>query len=240
MKIRYSKFLPIVTFLSALLILNTAIQCAHLLVFNYFSNEISSSIFLLLVNMAWISIASLTRNYVIHRPLVLSNSINSILSSLIYHLLTVLGVVYFFKLYEVSRWEIFFTYSLFLGLIIFQRASIFFILDYIRKKGYNRKHVILIGDKTIADRLIRSFSNHPEYGYYFTAFISEEQIQNFSEQAFLNELFDKKPDEIFVCYKNMPPSLLQNLVDGGDQNKIKIKFVSDLFSTTTNLYFRHV
>ncbi|WP_184544039.1 sugar transferase [Mucilaginibacter sp. FT3.2] len=229
MKIRYSKLLPIITFLSDLIILNISIQCAHSLVFNYFSNEISSSVFLLLVNMAWISIASLTRNYVIHRPLVLSNSINRILSSLIYHLLTVLGVVYFFKLYEVSRWEIFFTYSLFLGLIIFQRASIFFILDYIRKKGYNRKHVILIGDKTIADRLIRSFSKHPEYGYYFTAFISEEQIQNLSEQTFLNELFDKKPDEIFVCYKNMPPSLLQNLVDGGDQNKIKIKFVSDLF-----------
>jgi exopolysaccharide biosynthesis polyprenyl glycosylphosphotransferase len=231
MNIRYSKLVPVITFISDLILLNICIQCAHLLVFNYFSNEISSSVFLLLVNMAWISIASLTKNYVIHRPLVFSNSVNRILSSLIYHSLAVLGVVYFFKFFEVSRWEMLFTYSLFLSLILLQRAAIFFILDYIRKKGYNRRHILLIGDKNIADRLKRTFYNHPEYGYHFIDFIQEETTQDIPEEKLLDIFFEKQADEIFVCYKSIQPSLLQKLVDKGDEKRVKIKFVSDLFLT---------
>ncbi|MDN3582813.1 sugar transferase [Mucilaginibacter flavus] len=229
MNIRYSKLLPVFTFISDLLILNIALQCAHSLVFRYFSDEISSVNFILLVNMAWVSIASLTKNYVIHRPLVLGNTVNKFLTSLIYHLLTVLGIVYFFKLYEVSRWEMFFTYGMFLVFIVLQRATIFFLLDYIRKKGYNRKHILLIGNKLIADKLIRSFSRHPEYGYYFIDLITEEMIEQLSDELLLEKLFDRNADEIFICYKNMQLPLLQKVVDLGDQHKVKIKLVSDLF-----------
>jgi exopolysaccharide biosynthesis polyprenyl glycosylphosphotransferase len=179
--------------------------------------------------MAWISIASLTKNYIIQRPLVFSNSINRILSSLIYHSLAVLGVVYFFKLYEVSRWEMFFTYILFLSLIVLQRAGIFFILDYIRKKGYNRRHILLIGDRNIADRLRKTFYKHPEYGYHFIDFIPEETIRDFPEEKLLEKLFEKRADEIFICYKSIEASLLQKLVDKGDESKVKIKVISDLF-----------
>jgi exopolysaccharide biosynthesis polyprenyl glycosylphosphotransferase len=229
MNIRYSKLLPVFTFISDLLILNISLQCAHSLVFRYFSDEIHSVNFILLVNMAWVSIASLTKNYVIHRPLVLGNTVNKFLTSLIYHLLTVLGTVYFFKLYEVSRWEMFFTYSMFLVLIVLQRATIFFLLDYIRKKGYNRKHILLIGNKLIADKLVRTFSRHPEYGYYFIDLITEEMIEQLSDELLLEKLFDRNADEIFICYKNMQLPLLQKVVDLGDQHRVKIKLVSDLF-----------
>ena len=228
MAIRYSRFLPLVTFISDLIVLNIALQFAHSLVFNYYSSEIQSVNFVLLVNLVWVSISTVTKNYIIHRPLILKDNLNRFLSSLLYHLLIVLGVIYFFKLYEVSRWEMFFTYSLFFFLIIVQRSVIFFILDYIRKKGYNKRHVLVIGDELIANRLIRSFDKHPEYGYYFTDFISEEMIRNFPDQVLIEKLMTKNPDEIFVCYKYLHPSLLQKLVDFGDQNAIKIKLVSDL------------
>ncbi|MGF7038588.1 sugar transferase [Mucilaginibacter lappiensis] len=228
MAIRYSKFLPLATFISDLILLNIALQCAHSLVFKYYSSQIESANFILLVNLVWISISTVTKNYIIYRPLVLRDNLNRFLSSLLYHLLVVLGIIYFFRLYEVSRWEMFFTYSLFFFLIIIQRSVIFFILDYIRKKGYNRRHVLVIGDQNIANRLIKSFSKHPEYGYYFTDFISEGMIKDFPEQVLMEKLISKNPDEIFVCYKYLQPSLLQKLVDFGDQNAIKIKLVSDL------------
>lgn len=228
MAIRYSRFLPIVTFISDLIILNIALQGAHSLVFKYYSTEIQSANFILLVNLVWVTIATVTKNYVIHRPLILKDNLNRFLSSLLYHLLVVLGIIYFFRLYEVSRWEMFFTYSFFFFLIIIQRSAIFFILDFIRKKGYNRRHVLVIGDGVIANRLIRSFSKHPEYGYYFTDFISEDMIKDVPEHVLMEKLMSKNPDEIFVCYKYLHPSLLQRLVDFGDQNSIKIKLVSDL------------
>lgn len=228
MAIRYSKFLPAITFISDLIILNIALQCAHSLAFTYYSSEIQSTNFILLVNLVWVSISTLTKNYIIHRPLVLNDNINRFLSSLLYHLLVVLGVIYFFKLYEVSRWELFFTYNIFFFLTIIHRSVVFFTLDYIRKKGYNRRHVLVIGDEDIANRLISSFSKHPEYGYYFMDFISEDMINDSPESVLMNKLISKNPDEIFVCYKYLQPELLQKLVDFGDQNAIKIKLVSDL------------
>ncbi|MGN8069658.1 sugar transferase [Mucilaginibacter sp. SG564] len=228
MAIRYSKFLAPVTFISDLIVLNIALQCAHTLVFTYYSSQIESVNFTLLVNLVWVSVSTITKNYIISRPLVLKDNLNRFLSSLLYHLLIVLSVIYFFKLYEVSRWEMFFTYTLFFFFIIIQRSVIFFILDYIRKKGYNRRHVLVIGDEDIANRLIRSFSKHPEYGYYFTDFISEEMIKDFPEQVLMEKLINKSPDEIFVCYKYLHPLLLQKLVDFGEQNSVKIKLVSDL------------
>lgn len=228
MNIRYSKLLPVITFISDLIILNICIQFAHLLVFNYFSNEISSSVFLLLVNMAWISIASLTKNYVIQRPLVFSNSINRILSSLIYHSLAVLGVVYFFKFYQVSRWEMFFTYLLFFTLIVIERSLIFAGLDYIRKKGFNIKHILIIGNEDIAHRVKKSFEKQPEYGYNFVGNITEESLGKMTRQMLFDKIIETEVKEVFICYRALDQSLLKSIVDFGDQNAIKIKFVSDL------------
>ncbi|SEO12206.1 exopolysaccharide biosynthesis polyprenyl glycosylphosphotransferase [Mucilaginibacter sp. OK283] len=228
MNIRYSKLLPIITFISDLIILNISIQFAHLLVFNYFSNEITSSVFLLLVNMAWISIASLTKNYVIQRPLVLSNSINRILSSLIYHSVAVLGVVYFFKFYEVSRWEMLFTYLLFFILIVVERSLIFAGLDYIRKKGFNIKHILIIGNEDIARRVKSSFEKQPEYGYNFVGNITEESLSKMTRQMLFDKIIKTEVKEVFICYRALDQSLLKSIVDFGDQNAIKIKFVSDL------------
>ena len=228
MKIRYSRFLPLVTFVSDLIILNIALQVAHLVIFNYYSAEIQSANFILLVNLAWVSIASVTKNYIISRPLVLSENISKFLSSLIYHLVMVLGVIYFFKLYEVSRWEMSVTYVLFFAFTIVERSLIFYILDYIRKKGYNRRHVLLVGNQSIANRLIKSFSKHPEYGYYFIDLISEEMLQEMPDEILLEKMLDKSPDEVFVCYQYLDQSLLNKMVDLGDQNSIKIKLVSDL------------
>jgi len=228
MILRYSKLLPFVTFLSDLIVLNISLQCAHLLVFNYLSDEIQSANFILLVNLSWVSITSVTRNYIIHRPLVLSDNINKFLSSLLYNLVMVLGVIYFFRLYEVSRWEMVFTYILFFSLIVVERSAIFFTLDFIRKKGYNRMHVLLVGNQDIADRLVKSFLKHPEYGYYFIDLISEEMLNGMSDEMLLEKVLDKNPDEVFVCYKYLNQSLLKKMVDLGDQNSIKIKLVSDL------------
>nr|MBB6149567.1 lipopolysaccharide/colanic/teichoic acid biosynthesis glycosyltransferase [Mucilaginibacter sp. SP1R1] len=75
---------------------------------------------------------------------------------------------------------------------------------------------------------MHSFDKHPEYGYYFTDFISEDMIRELPDRILMDKLRNKNPDEIFVCYKYLQPSLLQKLVDFGDQNAIKIKLVSDL------------
>lgn len=225
---RYSKLLQPFTFFCDLILLNIALQCAHLFVFTYYSSEIQSIDFLLLVNLTWITIASVTKNYTIKRPLILSDNLSKFMSSIVYHLVMVLGIVYFFKLYEVSRMVMFCTYLLFFIFIVVQRSLIFFTLDFIRKKGYNIKHVIIIGNADIVNRVKKSFSKHPEYGYNFITTISEEMIENMPHEVLTGKILEARPDEAFICYKYMDQLLLNKLVDLGDQHSIKIKLVSDL------------
>lgn len=225
---RYSKLLQPFTFFCDLILLNIALQCAHLFIFAFYSSEIQSTDFLLLVNLTWITIASVTKNYIIKRPLILSDNLSKFMSSIVYHLVMVLGIVYFFKLYEISRMVMFCTYLLFFIFIVVQRSLIFFTLDFIRKKGYNIKHVIIIGNADIVNRVKKSFSRHPEYGYNFITTISEEMIESLPHEILFDKILEARPDEAFICYKFMDQLLLNKLVDLGDQHSIKIKLVSDL------------
>lgn len=120
------------------------------------------------------------------------------------------------------------TYLLFFIFIVVQRSLIFFTLDFIRKKGYNIKHVIIIGNADIVNRVKKSFSKHPEYGYNFITTISEEMIENMPHEVLTGKILEARPDEAFICYKYMDQLLLNKLVDLGDQHSIKIKLVSDL------------
>ena len=228
MSVRYSKYLPAFTFVCDILLLNLSLLNAHFITYNTYSNNLSSSQFLLLVNIVWLLVASLSKNFKIKRPLMLKDNLNRFLLTLIYHLLIVLGIIYLFKLYDISRSELITSYALFFMFAVMQRSMLFFFLDYIRKKGYNHRKILIIGDEKIARRLVDSFSNHPEYGYDLADFISEDQIAAMEKDVLTAKFLSKRPDEIFICYKQLDGELLKSLIRFGDENFIKIKVVSDL------------
>jgi len=228
MSVRYSKHLPKFVFFSDLLLLNVALYNSHILTFGSYISSGNSVIFILIVNLAWVFVSLVSKSFNVKRPLVLKDNINRFLLTLIYHLLLVFGIIYFFKIYDISRTEIMISYSMFFLLIIIHRSVLFFFLDYYRKKGYNHRQILIIGDENIAQRLVKSFSQHPEYGYDLTDFISEDQIGNMPEDVLIKNMLVKKPDEIFICYKQLNAELLKRLIRFGDENFIKIKVVSDL------------
>ncbi|RWY50204.1 sugar transferase [Mucilaginibacter gilvus] len=228
MTTRYSKHLPGFVFLSDLLLLNVALYNSHFIKFNTFRPDNTSVTFILLVNIAWVVVSALSRSFYVFRPLLLRDNINKFLLTLIYHLLCVFAIIYFFKIFNISRTEVMLSYSIFFALVVAQRSALFFFLDYIRKKGYNHRQIVIIGDQNIAQRLVKSFSQHPEYGYDLSDFISEEQMADMSEDALIQQLIEKGPNEIFICYKQMNTGLLNRLVKMGDTYLIKIKVVSDL------------
>ncbi|MEO6148917.1 MAG: sugar transferase [Mucilaginibacter sp.] len=228
MTIRYSKFLPGFTFLSDLLLLNLALYNSHFIKFNTFVPEKSSADFIVIVNVAWVIVSVLSKNFVVKRPLILRDNINRFLLTLIYHLLLVFGIIYFLKIYNIPRSHVMISYSLFFVFILIQRSLLFLFLDHIRMKGYNHRRIILIGDGAIASRLVNSFSQHPEYGYDMIDYISDTQINNLSETSFFDKLFNKQPHEIFICYRQMNREMLTSLLQFGDEHAISVKVVSDL------------
>jgi FlaA1/EpsC-like NDP-sugar epimerase len=128
----------------------------------------------------------------------------------------------------------FLTYLLFIILVVIERSLIFAGLDHIRKKGFNNKNILVIGNDDIARRVKKSFKQHPEYGYSFTRNISEELLGDMTKQVLFDQIIDTKVSEVFICCKALDQSFLKSLVDFGDQNTIKIKFVPDLMLENSN------
>lgn len=236
MNTRYSKHLPGFVFLSDLLLLNLALYNSHFIKFNTFRLEESSLTFILLVNIAWVVVSALSKSFYVFRPLLLRDNVNKFLLTLIYHLLCVFGIIYFLKISDISRAEVMLSYTLFFIFVVLQRSVLFFFLDYIRKKGYNHRQIVILGDAQIADRLLRSFHKHPEYGYDLTEFISEDQLATIEEDELVQQLINKNPSEIFLCYKQMNSELLTRLLKVGDTYFIKIKVVSDLILYNNNAH----
>jgi exopolysaccharide biosynthesis polyprenyl glycosylphosphotransferase len=233
MSIRYSKHLPGLIFLCDLVLLNISGYSANYIEFNSYHPGKTSALFIILVNIVWVLTSVLTKSFKVRRPLQLRDNFNRFMLTLIYHLLIIFGTLFLFKWYDVSRSMLFITYAIFFIVVLFHRSALFLLLDYIRKKGFNHRKIIIIGDENIAKRLMNSFADHPEYGYDLADFINEEQILAMSEGEIIDVLFSKKPDEIFICYKQLNDDLLKRLIRLGDTHFIKIKVVSDLMLSNT-------
>jgi len=225
---RYSKYLPALIFVTDVLLLNFAIYFVHFLINGHWAPGNSTLLFILIVNISWCFNAALSKSFRVPRPLVLSQNINRFILTLIYHLVTVLSIIYFFQFYNIPRFEFLLSNWLFFVLVIVERSALYFTLDYIRKKGYNHQRIIIIGDEGISQKLRNSFSSHPEYGYDLLCYISDEQFAVTPLNDLLEKLSGNEPDELFVCYKQMDKELLRELFNFCKLRAIKIKVVTDL------------
>lgn len=228
MSIRYSKYLPGFIFTSDLILINFSFYLAKWLLESSLSLSKSELIFITIANLVWVASSSLSKCYVVKRPLILRENLNRYFLALIYYLFAGLGVIYVLELTDISNKLLVISCSFFIAFVIVFRSSLFFILDYIRKNGYNNRKILILGDKLIADRLLNSFAKHPEYGYNLVDFISDDEMNSFKESDLFSKLVSIAPDEIFICYKQVNEGLLYKLISFGETNFIKIKVVSDL------------
>ncbi|WP_374166350.1 sugar transferase [Arcticibacter sp. MXS-1] len=230
MTTRYSRYLPAFTYISDLVLLNVALGIAYTTgqQFSGFLHDYFS-VYALISNLVWLLVSQLSGSHILRRPLVLRDHVNKILLTLTYHLVLVLGILYFLRRFQVPVSILSVSISLFFLFIVMHRSIIFFVLDYIRKKGFNLKHVVILGDKDIAERLVKSFEQHPEYGYNFIKFISKDEL----EQSTLTQVTDlikaNKAEEVFICYKEVDSGFVRELMKECAEDFIQVKLVSDLF-----------
>jgi putative colanic acid biosynthesis UDP-glucose lipid carrier transferase len=184
--------------------------------------------FILLINIFWVIISALFQSFKFSRPLILSENINKFLYAITFHLVAISGFNYFFELYYVSFPQLIAIYVLFFLLVSAQRTILFYFLEYIRKKGYNHREIVIIGDKKISDSLLNLFNHHPEYGYDLVDFVLGEQAKKMPKRLLIKKLLKKSPDEIFICYKEIDENLLNLLLSFGEINHIKIKVVTNV------------
>lgn len=225
MSTRYSRFLPHLIFLIDIFLLNASIGVAFLLKPDDFLWNKDFSDYLLLSNVSWILISSLSKNQIIHRPLNLSKVINKYLITIINFAVIIFSALYFMRILDISRNFLIIQFVTLVLFAIVNRSIVLFTLDYARKRGFNRRNILLLGEDDIIKRLTNNFKLHPEYGYntYISKFDKTSVIEKISQY-----ILNRGIDEIFICYKQVDYSLIQEIIAFCDNNLVKVKLVSDL------------
>ncbi|HXH99823.1 MAG TPA: sugar transferase [Sphingobacteriaceae bacterium] len=227
MNFRYSKYLPVSIYLSDILLLNLSLLIAvnsHSTDWNY--NNASFIVFII-SNLSWVPLSYISRSFIVHRPLVLSDNLNRFFVTLTYHLIVLFASLFFMEL-EASRYVILLYLLIFFTSIILHRSMLFFSLDYLRKKGFNHRSILILGDQKIAERLKNNFVAHPEYGYDQNGYLSTDELTKCSDQQITELIHKNSTSEIYVCYKEIDSCLMERVINICEKNSVKINVVSDL------------
>lgn len=116
--------------------------------------------------------------------------------------------LYFLKYQDVSRLTLGCFYLFEQIVLPFKRYTVQKILYYFRKKGYNQKHVILVGSGVLAQRYLKEIHNTPQLGYHVMGSISRGSNLSLSPEApgYLGDYSDMmeilqqyNPDEVVVA-----------------------------------------
>lgn len=214
-------------FLGDIALLNLAVAVAHYFIFRNDHPNLSSKEFFVVANVSWCFISFFNKNYNIIQPPNINNIIDKFLMTLIYQLLLVLATIYFFKIPNISRGFVVISFSVFSLLVVLQRTWLFYFLSAKADK-YLKKKIIVTGNKVIADSLISAFVKYPVFGNQDYEYVDRTENHEINNNFYLDELLDKDPDEIFICYKEMSIESLDQFILFGNENSIKIKVVYDV------------
>lgn len=226
MGIRYSKFLHAAIYICDWVILNIVLLFTsrflsdHLLYTHFWR-------FALTANVFWIIISIFLKSHLTARPFHLETHMRRLLVTyLCFFATTVLTEVVLKFRIDYSHGLLFFYCTFFVVLTAF-RTSVFIFLVQIRKRGFNLRHILVIGDFNMYKRIEKSLNAHPEYGYHMLGFIPENEVNNVSERKFFTELENKRPDEIFICYNKFNVELVQMLLKFGKLHSVKVLLLTD-------------
>ncbi|WP_108212931.1 undecaprenyl-phosphate glucose phosphotransferase [Pontibacter mucosus] len=155
---------------------------------------------------------------------------------LLYIILTEAGLN-ILGIHSVSRNTLLYHYGIFAGLVVGWRIVVTTGLRIYRRKGYNLRKVVIAGHNEMAVELQRFFKSHPEFGYKFLGFFSDNgklkkdgvigSISGIEEFVLQNEV-----DEIYCCPDELNKTEIKRLLDFADDHLVRIKFLPEPNSYT--------
>ncbi len=97
-----------------------------------------------------------------------------VLEGNLFSVLVVAAALYVLKLQEFSRGVLAVFFILASVFVLGKRLAMRYTLRYVRKLGYNQKHVVIVGDGLQARQYAKGIRSNPQYGYLIDGYIGKE------------------------------------------------------------------
>lgn len=148
----------------------------------------------------------------------------------------ILGVLYLIKMIDFSRWMLFYFVVLNVVLETVARNLIRYFLRNIRKKGFNLKHIVLVGYSRAAEEYIDRILDNPQWGYKIRG-ILDDHIEAGTEYKGIKVigrianlmviLPENRLDEIAITLGLSEYYRLEEIVNLCEKSGVHTKFIPD-------------
>lgn len=147
---------------------------------------------------------------------------NNILKSNLVGILLFVLLLYVFKIIDYSRYLLVIFAILNTGLTFIERLIIRATLQNIRKKGYNQKHVLLVGYSELTEELLLRFRKHKHWGYNVIGILDDKRFakNNIMSKEDSNIHFTEPYEEIAatsVLYEDLDQIIIHNGMSPNDK-----------------------
>lgn len=143
----------------------------------------------------------------------------------------VAALLYVFRLEEFSRGALTLFYVVSSTTVLCKRALVRHILSLYRSKGYNQKHVLLIGSGALAQKYADTIRKYPRFGFTIDGYIGRAQTLSDMvylgtwEQAGDKQLATPGIDEVVVALEQEDVALLPLVIAATEKHGTKVSII---------------
>ncbi|WP_073852959.1 undecaprenyl-phosphate glucose phosphotransferase [Pontibacter flavimaris] len=132
----------------------------------------------------------------------------------------------------VSREALLYHYGIFAGLVVCWRVAVTTWLRVHRRQGYNLRKVVIAGHNEMANELRNFFISHPEFGYKFMGFFSNNgKSKNEGVIGSIADIegfvLEHEVDEVYCCPDELKKNEVKQLLNFADDHLIRLKFLPE-------------
>ena len=116
------------------------------------------------------------------------------------------------------------------GLIIAKRAAVHAVLRHYRSRGYNQKHVIVVGNGHLAQQYIADIARNPQLGFHFGGYVSMVEKPELgpslgSYEQLAQILETQCPDELIVALEPHEIAFMPDILATADKEGVRLSLI---------------
>ena len=141
--------------------------------------------------------------------------------------LVLMAFLYLTRIVDFSRIALAIYYVLSTVLLLIKRLILRHTLRYFRRKGYNQKHVILVGNGKHARQYVESIKANPDLGYTIDGYVSRVEKPGLGKHlgAYedLEQILDQPGiDEVIITLEIHEAEFMKKVISACDKSGIRI------------------
>ncbi len=160
---------------------------------------------------------------------------NILKSGLAVFVVLILLVIAFSRLYQYQIAIMFYFFASSIGTILY-RFLLRRFLRYVRRKGYNKKYIVLLGVNNCTERFVKKIRSSPTLGYEISGYFdaaphSKLQLPYLGTFKKVSNYFGANhPDEALIMLSDKSQPSLEHLIAICDNRGVKFSIIPNMFS----------